>query len=471
MNPCCFCRDFFIAKNMNKIEIDRKKFVHTFDKQFSNTLKICGVSDSDFIAAGVSGGADSIAMLTALLHCVPKSKLAVITVNHNIRAEAETAGDAAFVADFCKKNGVQCRVFEIPRGAVLNAAKKIGGVEDAARTLRYAAFEQFIRDVKADFFCVAHNRDDQLETLVMRFLQGSAGEAAAGIRRQRGKYIRPLLDISRAEIEAYLNAQGILWRTDCTNFDESYVRNRVRKSVIPLFNSIFEGWDGAALAGAKKLRDDSEFIEKKFIDYFSNAQSCKKYHSVDFKSFCTIPYALRRRTVYALVDALGVSVRLPFRVVDTVCSWAENAKPNAKIEAMGITLFLWNNFLCADIIKNNYADCGFCATIRENGAAKIPFLDFEIEAQSDGIVVKTTEKSVFVPHLTFPFLIRSVAPLDTIRSADNTFRDISKILSSWKIPEKERWKIPIVQELQTPETQIRAILGSLVDAKDWIVKQ
>ena len=230
--------------------------------------------------------------------------------------------------------------------------------------------------------------------------------------------------------------------------------------------------DSAALAGAKKLRDDSEFIEKKFIDYFSNAQSCKKYHSVDFESFCTIPYALRRRTVYALVDALGVSVRLPFRVVDTVCSWAENAKPNAKIEAMGITLFLWNNFLCADIIRNNFDDCVFIKVVEKDEIVSIPTGELKTEKTENGIVfcLNNGEKEFCIKGLAYPFLMRSVQPLDKILSAQKAMRDVSKIIANCAIKEAEKWKVPLVQELQSVEQKIVAIFGCALGKSDWIVK-
>ena len=459
---------------MEKREISTKsdeKIIRLFEKKFSESLEKCAVNLASSIAAGVSGGADSIAMLTALLHCAPNAKLSVITVNHNIRSEAESSGDAAFVADFCAKHGVFCKTVEIPRGEIERTAKILdGGTEDAARALRYKAFEEFSKEVGADFFCLAHNRNDQLETLVMRFLQGSAGEAVAGISQVRGKYVRPLIDVSRSEIEAYLRAQGICWRTDSTNADTAYLRNRVRKFVLPMFDQLFVGWDGAAISGAKKMRDDAEFVEESFSSYLSKMRSCKEYHSVDFPSFCAAPRAFRRRIVYSLSSKVRSGVRLPSVVVETVCSWAELGKQNAKIEASGITVFIWNNFLCADTIKNSFSDCGFCATIEKSGTVIFPHFSIEICAEDGGILLKNGVEQVFLPDLAYPFLLRSAQPLDRIRDADGKFREISKIFGSWKIPESERWKIPVVQELLLAETKIVAILGGFFSAKNWIVR-
>ena len=171
------------------------------------------------VGVAVSGGADSIALLLVMSEIV--SPLYVITVNHNIRPAEESGGDAEYVMSLCqrleKDSGLKicCKLAELKPGAVAAEAEKRGrGSEDAARSLRYDAFEKYICHNQLDCLCLAHNRNDQLETILMRFLQGASFDSAAGIKARRGPYIRPLLNISRSEIESYLTGQGISWRTD-----------------------------------------------------------------------------------------------------------------------------------------------------------------------------------------------------------------------------------------------------------------
>ena len=144
------------------------------ERAVENQLKILGVdlSSGVKIAAAVSGGADSIALLTILHRILPENAvLKAVTVNHNIRPSEETEGDAEFVQAYSRSLGVECVRIDIPRGRVEEFSTAFDcGTEDAARRLRYEAFERFKADCGVDFICLAHNRNDQLETVLMRFI-------------------------------------------------------------------------------------------------------------------------------------------------------------------------------------------------------------------------------------------------------------------------------------------------------------
>ena len=153
-------------------------------------------------------------------------------------------------------------VCELEKGQVAALAdKKSIGIEAAARELRYEAFENFIVQKDLKCLCLAHNKNDQLETLLMRFLQGAGTQSRSGIPQVRGKYVRPLLNIERAQIEEYLTQKNISWRNDSTNSDTSYLRNRIRSDLVPVLNEKFSGWDKAVLTGAQKAADDAEVLE------------------------------------------------------------------------------------------------------------------------------------------------------------------------------------------------------------------
>ncbi len=156
-----------------------------------NGLLECGISQNSRVGVAVSGGADSVALLVSLVEILGKKNIFVITVNHNIRPSEESKADADFVFELCKKIGVFCKIAEIERGIVLQTAKiRGGGTEEAARFLRYLEFEKFLKEKSLDFLCLAHTQNDQIETLLMRFLQGSS--QLSGIARRRGAFCRPL---------------------------------------------------------------------------------------------------------------------------------------------------------------------------------------------------------------------------------------------------------------------------------------
>ena len=144
-----------------------------FEKKVEKSLLTCGVQFSDKlkIGAAVSGGADSVSLLLSLCSVLKNYSipLYVITINHNIRQKAETEGDAVFVEHLSRELqekgfsvNYECVTFEEKQVAELSEVRK-GGIEEAARFLRYEAFEKFILDNELDFLCLAHNKNDQLE--------------------------------------------------------------------------------------------------------------------------------------------------------------------------------------------------------------------------------------------------------------------------------------------------------------------
>lgn len=190
------------------------------------------VEEGDVIVAGVSGGADSVCLFSILKeYCAKKgATLVVVHVNHGIREEA--AKDAEFVRNLCQLAGVEYHLFceDIP-----SYAKERGiGTEEAGRQARYEAFEQIrVRFGNRGKIAVAHNRNDQAETMLFHLLRGSGVTGLSGIMPVREHIIRPLLCVERKEIENYLAQKGIKWCIDSTNEENTYTRNKLRNVVFP----------------------------------------------------------------------------------------------------------------------------------------------------------------------------------------------------------------------------------------------
>jgi tRNA(Ile)-lysidine synthase len=189
----------------------------------------------DAVVVAVSGGPDSTALLSALADLAPRWgwRLHVAHLNHRLRPEA--AEDAAFVREMAARLGVAVTVEEADVRALAAAQKR--SLEDAGRQARYAFFVRVAAAVGARRVATAHTRDDLLETVAMRLLQGAAWEEAGGIpiRRPLGpaEVVRPLLMCTREEVLAYLRRRGVSWRDDPTNRDLRYLRNRIRWTVLP----------------------------------------------------------------------------------------------------------------------------------------------------------------------------------------------------------------------------------------------
>ena len=182
---------------------------------------------AETVCAGVSGGVDSVCLLHLLVQLQPQFgyRLQVVHVNHGLRGESADA-DARFVEELCHSYGVPCTVVRADVPALCRA--RGCGEEEAGRIARYEAFEK----TGCARIAVAHTRSDRIETALFHLSRGTSLKGAAGIPPVRGKVIRPLIDCTRAEVEAYAKQHGLAFVTDETNATDAYTRNALRRRVL-----------------------------------------------------------------------------------------------------------------------------------------------------------------------------------------------------------------------------------------------
>lgn len=192
------------------------------------------IQQGDVVIAGVSGGADSVCLLFVL--CSLRKKLGfsvkVCHVNHGLRGEAADA-DERFVKGLCRKLDVPCRIFH--KNVELIARKRKQSSEEAGRAVRRESFEIMCREDGGTKIATAHHRDDNAETVLLNLARGTGLRGLCGIRPVYGNWIRPLLGVSREEIETALVQAEITWRKDGSNEEDIYTRNRIRHNILPVF--------------------------------------------------------------------------------------------------------------------------------------------------------------------------------------------------------------------------------------------
>ena len=183
---------------------------------------------------------------------------------HGLRGE-ESLRDAAFVADYCRERGIPCTV---EHGDVSAYAEENGlGIEEAARVLRYAFLERTADALQCDRIATAHNADDNLETMLLNLCRGAGALGLAGIPAQRGRIVRPLLDVTRQEIEAYLTAHAIPHVEDSSNDSDRYRRNLLRHKVQPVLRELNPRVAQAAGRTAALLREDEDCLSRQAEDF------------------------------------------------------------------------------------------------------------------------------------------------------------------------------------------------------------
>jgi tRNA(Ile)-lysidine synthase len=169
------------------------------------------------IALALSGGRDSMALAYALK--AQGTPFFAINFDHGIRGEKSTK-DSAFVKEWCKANGIQCVSisFDTPKYAKDNGLT----IEQGARELRYFHFQKLLDEGKCDYVALAHHNDDQVETILMRIFRGTGIRGLKGMSEVSGKYVRPLINYTREDIDEYVRANSIPYVEDETNCDDAF---------------------------------------------------------------------------------------------------------------------------------------------------------------------------------------------------------------------------------------------------------
>lgn len=191
-------------------------------------------------------------MLHAFANHLPRPNFFVATVNHNIRKEG--ASDCRFVADYCKKLGVECQIYniDVPTHAQQNKLS----LETSARLLRYQIFDK----LHCDFVCTAHHQRDNAETVLMHVIRGSGLVGAQGIKQYNGRYFRPLLQWSKKQIDDYARENDVPFVIDQTNADDSYLRNYVRNRILPLLRDVCPSVEQNITKFTQNVTNDEQFL-------------------------------------------------------------------------------------------------------------------------------------------------------------------------------------------------------------------
>lgn len=220
------------------------------------------VRAGDRVLIGLSGGADSTALLAVLVELREEFAidLRAAHLNHGLRGRAAD-DDARFVEDLCRRFGVPFVMTQVDVAAL--AARRGWSLEVAGRFARYRFFDEVAAAEGCRRIAVGHHRDDQIETILMRFLQGAGSDGLSGMRPQRGRVIRPLLEQPRAAILAYLRERGLRYRVDASNVSPRFVRNRIRHRLLPLLRSDYNPQlDDALWRMATLLADEADYLDE-----------------------------------------------------------------------------------------------------------------------------------------------------------------------------------------------------------------
>lgn len=271
------------------------------------------IESGDRIVLGVSGGPDSISMLNILNEINDKCnfEIYVAHINHMIRDESDD--DEKYVKQYCKKNNIQFFSKRIDVQQFANTNKI--GTEEAGRKIRYEFFEEIMQKVNGNKIAIAHNKNDKIETIIMNLLRGSGLSGLKGIEPIRdNKYIRPLIECERQEIEKYCDINKLKPRIDKTNFENDYTRNKIRNIVIPYIKDEFNPNIIETISRLSELATaESNFIDSQAKKVYQNLliEKNEKKIVLKLKEFNSQDKVIKSRIILLVIkELIGTTQRI-----------------------------------------------------------------------------------------------------------------------------------------------------------------
>ncbi len=331
-------------------------------KIIKTILKNNLIQNGEKVIVAVSGGPDSMALLNSLINIKNcnykentdiKFEIVVAHVNHNLREEAQE--ESEYVHNYCRNNNIPFYLKSIDITSIAKKNKK--GIEETARNERYKFFDEVLQATNSNKIAIAHNKNDNVETVLMNMFRGTSINGLKGIEIKRDKYIRPLMKCSREEIEGYCTDNKLNPRIDKSNFENKYTRNKIRNVLIPM---IKEEFNPNILEGITRLselvKEQEEYINNQTTEIYNKIvlteynkddekvtkeKNIEKYIIIDLKLFNIQENVIKSKVIiYIIINLFGTSKGIEKVHIDDIinlCNKSEGNKfltPNKKLKVL-----------------------------------------------------------------------------------------------------------------------------------------
>ncbi len=434
--------------------------------QLLNRVSAYGLARDQAIAVAYSGGPDSTALLELLVRCRDRGLLAhglsALYVNHRLRSSHELDAEVEQISEYCTVRNVPLTVIDLGDQTVYKYAwDHDQSIEEAARFLRYQALREYTSN-EAVF--TAHTRDDQSETLIMRFFSGSGITGLTGIPETRPPFYRPLLEHSKEQLMKFLEQTGTGFCEDSTNRGVVYRRNQLR-DLLPEIQRVFPGYQRALDALLCKMQWVRESLDASDVPLTQTYIDLERETVIfSLEEFTRLsPYQRMEQLFSWWNSCLGrEGESLPFDSLRPFLDWCTRQNElrrripvfdlyQSSLEVKGDRVF-WRRAVAQKEKK------GYLKAVTAGSTLLC-----------DGIYLCVRESDQFTPdtialvkeRLQLPLVVRSPKDGDVISSTGGTKR-LSKLLSDWKVPRQMRWMIPVIED----RSGIQAVLGSALGYHD-----
>lgn len=408
------------------------------------------------VVAGISGGPDSMLLLTILLDLKEELNLNIVVahVHHNLRKESDD--EAIFVRDFCSEKNIKFEMMKIEK----YPDDKFS--EESARKIRYDFFKSLMDKYKSDILFTAHHADDLMETILMRISRGSTLKGYAGFERisiNKGyKIAKPLIYLEKKEIVKYLEEKGIKYVIDMSNETDNYRRNKYRHHILPV------------------LKEENEFVHKKFLEYnekillansYIEKQTNKiidkviKNNEIDLIEFKKLDRIIQVNILEKYLDKnyLDDITYITYKHVNLILDNLDSINTKIDMPLNKYILIEYNTLKLVDKIEVEEFDIEFTDEVILPNGNKI-VIDNDTSLTSNYVIHLKKEE------LNYPLHVRSIHPGDKIKVKNmNGHKKASDILTDEKISKSKRNQVFVVTDNNDEIIWIPGIKKSYFDRK------
>jgi tRNA(Ile)-lysidine synthase len=387
------------------------------------------------VLVALSGGPDSVTLLHVLLQLKEDLRIEVAAahLNHMLRDE-ESERDEQFVKDLCRKWNVPLFV----RRENVKEISKEKNVEAVAREIRYRFLEETRKKMDGDLIATGHTASDLVETVILNLTKGTGIKGLRGFLPKRDRIIRPLFEVTREEVERYVEENQLPFVIDSSNFKTDFERNLVRIGVIPVLKNINPRLEEAVLRSTEVLREIEGFLSEKVENLLQNYLK-EEIFCVPLKEFKAFHPALRREILREAFKRI-TGRTLPYGKVESIENLIERKGYKEFRPLEGFVVFKDQKKLC--ILKENEKDRSFFVKVKEfPSRVETPagILEFDLwNGREEGFLIPYNEA------ISKGIIVRNRRPGDRLRFRGFS-RPLKKVLIEKKIPARERDILPVVQ--------------------------
>lgn len=421
------------------------------------------IASGDLLVAGVSGGPDSVALLHILLQLKEPLRFEVHAahLHHGLRAEADL--DQGLVEGICREWQVPLSLRRVDVAQMARGEKM--SVEEAGREARYRFMEELRQELGGQKVATAHHRGDQAETVLLHLIQGTGAGGLQGILPRRGRIIRPLLELTRAEIMAYLNDNGLPYRIDSSNFDNNYLRNRIRWELLPFLEERFNpGMVDVLCRLAAVMKEENHYWDEQISKVMDKVVSGggDAPLTVRVEAIQQMPMVMQRRFLHQLLRRAG-GRRVSWDDVERVLDLMSRKGSDRRVPVTGGTWVRKSYDVLECGIEESTRD-GFCYQLQVPGSMEIKEIGLLVTTRllSESPAI-TDEVTLFDwERLKKPLYIRSRRHGDLFRPLGlGGSKKLKKYLIDKKMPLSERDRIGIL----AADDEIYWVIGHRLDER------